>query len=104
MSCRRQVLVRLARIAAVLPPRGLPTKGDQARFLRRPEFGTAIGVIFNGPAASASLVFMLRSSAVNASIMHFKTSSFFEGVEICLAASDRIEKRFLRIEGASGLS
>ena len=26
ISCRRQVLVRLARIAAVLPPRGLPTK------------------------------------------------------------------------------
>ena len=44
-------------------------KGDQARFLRRPGFGTAIGVNFNGPAASASLVFMLRSSAVNASIL-----------------------------------
>jgi len=34
-----------------------------------------------------------------------KTSSFFqgvEGVEICLAAGDRIEKRVVRIERASG--
>ena len=31
MSCRRQLLVKLARIAAVRPPRGLPTKRE---FLR----------------------------------------------------------------------
>src|ERR1700723_2704841 len=31
-SCRRQVLVKLARIAAVRPPRGLPTNKEFLRF------------------------------------------------------------------------
>src|SRR6516165_1285486 len=32
MSCRRQLLVKLARIAAVLPPRGLPTNREFLRW------------------------------------------------------------------------
>jgi hypothetical protein len=46
-------------------------RGDQARFLRRPGLGTAMGLIFKEPVASTRLVFMLRSSAVNASILPF---------------------------------
>ena len=46
-------------------------RGDQARFLRRPGFGTAMGVIFKDSVASSPLVFMRRSIAINATILPF---------------------------------
>jgi len=44
---------------------------NQARFLRRPGFGTAISVIFKDSVACALLVFMLCSIAIKAAILPF---------------------------------
>jgi len=79
---------------------------NQARFLPRPGFGTAIGVIFEGFSRICPVgVYAVLNCHQSRDLAFCKTSNLFQGVEsveICQVGRDRIEKRAIRIEGVSG--
>src|SRR6266481_5054536 len=97
ISCRRQLLVKLARIAAVRPPRGFPTNSEFLRFRTTRFISRSLTLLSMGTAPS------LLSSAVQREVEHVVRICFIAYVHphACRLRLSRPQHRKDRIVGTT---